>query len=215
MATVLAPLMAAEARGKVGGLVYNTWRGVRYVKIKTAPAQPRSQRQLDIRAFAIGLARLWQTIGSTAQDAWRAYATTHTEINWTNSPVRLTGANWFLRCNTRLLDIPKPAITDPPALPAPQPIGLFVATGAAGQIDLTWTATADWGDYVQVFLQGPHSAGAIGSIVKAKFNSWLQGPSGAGSLTGLQPGVYDVWVRIVYQDTGLASTWVTDQAVVT
>jgi len=212
MAKCLAPAMSAETRGRVGGIVFNTWRGVRYVKVKTSPAQPRTQRQLQIRAWAIMLARKWQTLLLTAQDAWREYARTHTTTDWTNTKVRATGANWFVALNTRLLDMTKPIITDPPAVAAPAPLELFAAAPGSGQIDLTWTPTGDWGDYVQIFLQGPHSPGALGSLVKAKHNEWSQGPSGAVSLTGLGPGTYDVWARVVYQDTGLASTWVTDQA---
>lgn len=59
MAKVTLPLMSAEARGKVGGLIYNTWRGNSTVKIKKAPAQPRTARQLLIRAFATTCSRAW------------------------------------------------------------------------------------------------------------------------------------------------------------
>jgi hypothetical protein len=215
MAKCTAPAMSAETRGRVGGLVYNTWRGVRYVKIKTGPAQPRSQKQLQIRSWAIMLARKWQTLLLATQDNWREYARTHTTTDFTNTPVRATGSNWYVALNTRLLSIPKAIIDQPPAAPAPAPLDLFTAAGASGQIDLTWTATADWGDYVQVFLQGPHSPGAIGSLPKARFKVWAQGPSGALSITSLGPGTYDVWARVCYQDTGLVSTWVTARAAVT
>jgi hypothetical protein len=206
--------MSSEARGRVGGTVYNTWRGIRYAKQQTSPAQPRSIRQLQIRAWAVYLVRLWATIGDDARLLWNNYAVEHPDIDWTNRSRRLTGLNWFVRVNTRLLDIPKPIITSPPTAAAPNPLELFAAADGSGSSVLTWTATADWGDYVQVFVQGPHSAGAKSSIHKAKLNQYAQGPSGTATLASLPAGTYDVWARVVYQDTGLASAWVADRAVV-
>lgn len=215
MAKLMNPLMASEARGRVGGTVYNTWRGTRYAKQQTAPAQPRSSRQLQIRAWCTYLVRLWQTIGAANIVLWNNYAVAHPEIDWTNSPKRITGLNWFVRCNLRLLDLTKTVITAPPTSPAPGALTTFNAADGADDIVLTWDATADWGDYVDIFIHGPHSAGVQAKIQSAKHNSYAQGPSGTATIAGVPAGSYTIWARITYQDTGLSSPWVSHTCVIT
>ena len=101
MAKVVGPLHASEARGKMGGLVFNSWRGFATVKAKHAPAQPRTQKQLLVRAICVICARAWQLL--TTQADWTTYANTHTLVDWTNTPKRLTGANWYVMLSTRVL----------------------------------------------------------------------------------------------------------------
>lgn len=215
MAKLMNPLQSSEARGRVGGTVYNTWRGARYAKQQTAPAQPRTTRQLQIRAWTTYLVRHWAAIGAVLIAQWNAYAAAHPEIDWTNTGKRLTGLNWYVRCNLRLLDMAKAILTEPPASAAPAAPEAFVAVGAGDQAELAWTPTADWDDWVDVFIYGPHSAGILPKIQRAKHSSYTQGPSGAVIVTGLLPGTYTFWARLIYAGTGLASTWVTATCVVT
>jgi len=77
MAKVIGPLHSSEARGRMGGLVFNTWRGLNVVKQSTSPANPRTIAQLNIRAIAVGQARGWQGESAANQAAWDAYASTH------------------------------------------------------------------------------------------------------------------------------------------
>ena len=127
MAKCLGPLHSSEARGKVGGLVINSWRGFSTVKAKHAPAQPRSAAQLAARAILVQASRQWQT--SADQASWNAYATTHTMTDWTNSPKRLTGANWFTMLFVRLTRRAQPPLTAAPTTLAPDPATSVSLTG--------------------------------------------------------------------------------------
>ena len=214
MAKVIGPLNSTEARGVIGGLVYNTWRGIRTVKRMTSPAQPRTQRALKIRALSIRLVRYWQTLSDIVQAQWTAYATNHPMIDWTGVPKRLTGCNWFLGLNARLLDAGFSLVETPPTVAAPDPLAAFAAAGGVAQCILTWTPTEGTNLLANIWFQGPHSAGRSGKLERAHLAEYANGESGTLTLTNLLPGTYTFWARVVSEDNGQVSTWVTDTAAV-
>lgn len=209
------PLMSTEARGKLGGVVYNTWRGTRYAKIQSSPAQPRSSEQLQIRAILSLLSRSWQSLTAAQRQAWSDYAETHTETDWTNTPKRITGLNWYIRLNTRLMLNGWTTIATPPSEPAPPAPTNLEATGGIGQIEITWDNYAGTGTSVEIWLDGPHSAGRSGSIIRAKKTSLAAGETGTDTITGLRPGTYTVYARAIDEARGLVSPWASDTATVT
>lgn len=213
MAKCVAGAFSAEVRGKVGGLVFNSWRGFCTVKAKHAPAQPRTIKQLAIRATAILCSRAWALLATCAD--WNAYAQTHTLSDWTNSPKRLTGHNWFVMLTTRLLRLGLPQVDTPPAVAAPDPITAFTAVGGAGSITVDWTDPSAHTDSVEIWLNGPHSAGRLGSIIRALYNCSPWGDEGGLSISSLQAGVYSVYARVVSRTNGLASPFVSANATVT
>jgi len=215
MAKVTMPLMSAEARGKVGGIVYNTWRGKSTVKVKKAPAQPRTPRQLLIRAFATTCARAWAGLTQVVRDGWTAYANSHPDTDWTNSPKRLTGLNFYLRCATRCLDMLLSAPAAAPVIPAPANVTALVATGGAGQISCAFTAYGGTATQIDVWTHGPKSAGAIASLVKAKHRAYGPGETTPLVITGLPAGLYAVFARGINEANGLASLFVETTATVT
>jgi hypothetical protein len=215
MAKVTLPLMSAEARGKVGGLIYNTWRGNSTVKIKKAPAQPRTARQLLIRAFATTCSRAWQLLTQLQRDGWTAYATAHPDVDWTNTPKRLTGANFYLRLSTRLLDLGKTVVATCPVVNAPSNVSALVATGGAGSISCAFTPFAGTDTTIDIWLQGPKSAGVLGSLIKARHKTYGPGETSPLVTSGLTPGLYQVYARAISEVNGLASAWVTTTATVT
>jgi hypothetical protein len=214
MAKVIGPLNSTEARGVIGGLIYNTWRGIRTVKRMTSPAQPRTQRALKIRALSIRLVRHWQTLSDLVQSQWTTYATNHPLIDWTGVPKRATGCNWFLGLNARLLDAGFTLVETPPTLPAPDPLAAFAAADGDGQSILTWTPTAGKNLLANIWFQGPHSAGRTGKLERAHLAEYVPGESGTLTLDNLLPGKYTFWGRVVSEDDGQASTWVSDTATV-
>jgi hypothetical protein len=180
----------------------------------TSPAQPRTQRALKIRALSIRLVRHWQTLSHLVQAQWNAYATNHPLIDWTGVPKRATGCNWFLGLNARLLDAGFTLVETPPTLPAPDPLAAFAAADGDGQSILTWTPTAGKNLLANIWFQGPHSAGRTGKLERAHLAEYVPGESGTLTLDNLLPGTYTFWARVVSEDDGQASTWVSDTATV-
>lgn len=215
MAKVVGPLHSSEARGRMGGLVYNTWRGLNTVKQSTAPAQPRSALQMAMRATGVSLARTWATLTAAARADWNIYAANHQETDGMGSPKRLTGMNWYLRLNQRLIKMAKTQITVFPAVAAPTSPLSFSTPSVVGYIRCLWAGntTSDWQMWIHV--DGPHSIGRIGSLPKAKFAITSDAALGDLPITPKSPGVYTVYARYVDGLTGLASPWVTTTATVT
>ena len=209
MAKVLNPLQSSEARGKVGGAVYNTTRGTRYVKQCTAPSQPRTPRQLLVRSITTEQTRRWQTLTQPQRDQWTVYAQNHTELDWTGQPYRLTALNWFVRCNMRLKDTGKSVIDVPPTDPAPSPVVGFALAKTGADLTATWTTPITGTDVVDTFIIGPISRGVAGKIERARHWFYMapNTPQPVKLVEGVPKGRWIVWARVLGGATGLASTW--------
>jgi len=71
MARVQGPLFSLGASGKLGGaVVYSTWKGRAYVRELVKPANPKSDKQLSVRAMLKFLSQEWAGIGDPAQVSW-------------------------------------------------------------------------------------------------------------------------------------------------
>lgn len=71
MARVQGPLFSLSASGKLGGaVVYSSWKGRAYVRELVRPANPKTEKQLSVRAMMRFISQEWADIGSTPQDTW-------------------------------------------------------------------------------------------------------------------------------------------------
>lgn len=216
MAKVTQPLGSTEARGRFGGLIANTWRGISSMKSSSSPAQPRSALQLKIRARSTMLVRYWgTTLSAPERTLWNEYASGHPEIDWTGNSKRLSGLNWFVRCNIRLLSLAQAIIESPPVVAAPDALVDFAASDGVLSSALTWDATAGTDLSVEIRHLGVISAGIQPKIERAKQLTLVTGESGATSANNLQAGRHWFWARVISEVTGLASPWVLDSADVT
>lgn len=213
MAKLIGPLHSSEARGRMGGLVYNTHRGMATVKAKHAPCQPRSALQLKARGIAVNLARTWAA--SSNQAAWNAYAAAHTYLDGMGLTIRATGLNWYVALNSRLNALLLGSVDTPPVVAAPGPVVNLALTPGAGQISAAWDGPAGADLRIELWLDGPHSAGRHGSLPKARLNSQPEAASSPKVITGLLAGTYSVYVRTLSEDDGQVGTWNTDSCVVT
>jgi hypothetical protein len=211
----MSPLHSTEARGRVGGLVFNTWRGLSTVKSNSSPAQPRSATQLAVRSLVTHLTRKWATLDPTARLHWNDYAAAHTEIDWTGNPKRLSGMNWYVRCNTRIAQCGAALITEPPSVAAPDPIVSFQATDAALNIHLMWQAAPASDLTADFYVLGPHSKGVLAKIERAKRGLLWPAQTPDINIPYKAVGHYTVWARIISETTGLASPWLSDTCEVT
>lgn len=215
MAKVTGPLFSTEARGRVGGLIYNTHRGMSTVKAQCAPAQPRSAKQLRIRAAGVTLARKWQGLLQTTRDAWNAYALLHQETDGMGIGKRLSGMNWYIRLNTRQMHAYNAILTNPPSAAAPDAPTSFLATGGNDEIVCTWASPENGTWNVTLYISGPHSAGAIAKLPRAKFQVNANANAATTTITGLQPGTYSVWARMFDTVNALVSAWQLSETIVT
>lgn len=216
MAKLLGPLHSSEARGRMGGLVFNTWRGGATCKAKHAPAQPRTSLQLVARARASQLARMWgTTLDAADRLSWNDYAVAHQDKDWTGTNVRLSGLNWFIRCNTRMLAMGYAAVHTAPLVAAPDPIVSFQALDQALSLRIMWQAAAGTDLQAEFWLEGPFSLGRLPKIERASHNCFHAAQTPDFSISPLSVGHYEVYARILNEANGLASTWLHDSGEVT
>jgi hypothetical protein len=63
--------MSIAASGTYGkALTFSTWKGRAYVRERVIPANPRSPKQLGVRAMMKFLAQIWSGLGAVAKASW-------------------------------------------------------------------------------------------------------------------------------------------------
>lgn len=206
------PLFSQEARGGIGGLVYNTWRGINYVKTNTSPTGQGTEKRLAAQALVTQISREWAGIGDTARALWAQYAIDHPVTSWTGAPLRLTGQNWFMRCNIQLAMQGNSHITSPPVVNAPDPVTGFTLSQDVADLFVDWTSPVAANLNIVVWLVGPLSQGITPKIERAQYQTGY----GANAATPIllkaaaPTGRYTAFARVMDPATGLVSTWVSD-----
>lgn len=132
MAIFTPGVAVAQISGRVGGTVFSHNRGGQYVRNGSIPSVVQTQKATDYKGY-LGLASQGYANLTDAQAAaWREYAANHPVTNRLGRSHTLTGNNWFVACNSRLLAAGQSAIDLPPAYPAPQGVLISSASVAAG-----------------------------------------------------------------------------------
>lgn len=87
--------------GSIAGDVHSRNRFGSYIRPRTKPVNPHSERQEDIRAILSYLAEYWHGDLTIAQrSAWEVYAAAVPMTNRLGETIYLTGYNHFMRVNT-------------------------------------------------------------------------------------------------------------------
>lgn len=212
MPKVKNPLLSMEARGGIGGLVFNTWRGINYVKTNTSPTGQGTAKRLAAQALLIQVAQQWKTITDVQRTAWGVYAADHPVTDWTGAPKRLTGQNWYMKCNVQLARQGNALIDDPPAVAAPDAATGIALSQDVNDLFIDWTTPVAANMTLICHLVGPHSVGVTGKIEMAQFEKALSANSAAPIVLKATPGTgrYTVFVKVMSSVTGLCSSWVSD-----
>lgn len=212
MAKVINPLLSVEARGRMAGLVYNTWHGISYVKAHSGPNQPNTAAQLDARARLVTIGAEWRGLTQAQRDAWGVYAAAHPKADWTGNPLRLTGQNWYLACNIQLNRVGVVSVATPPAVAAPDPVVGWSLADVAGDIEASW-ATPNIGTfYIDIFTLGPVSTGVDPKIEHATARALIVDNTAQPYtlVASAAPGRWRGWVKVMNIVNGLTSTNVSD-----
>ena len=210
MAKVVMPFMSAAARGKLGPLVANQWRGFNTMKLFRSPTQPNTAAQLAAPSRSSTFSSAWAALDANERAAWQRSAMDHLETDWTGNPKRLTSQNWFVRCNTRISmvggsQIDTPPVTAAPA--APTGIALTCAGGTGTAMTLAWTTPTASGSFLIVYHAGPLSAGRLLRFEQSAILVMPEADSGSPETlyATAVAGRHGVWVQVIDSATGLAS----------
>jgi hypothetical protein len=124
-------------KGRLGDLVYSKHLGTPYIKYQpVSQYDPKTPRQLQLRANLIYLSKLWDSLSPTSRNLWQLYASL--------SPRPLSAHSAFISLNLNILNSFVPGLTtypNPPKTPAtPITPKNFCAYNISGScIYLSWT----------------------------------------------------------------------------
>jgi len=99
----MASIRFAEGQqrsGSMGGSVYSHNRYGQYIRSRSIPVNPNTDRQVAVRNLIQTLTIVWQTVlTQDLRDAWETYAANVTWKNRFGDDVLLTGLNHYVRSN--------------------------------------------------------------------------------------------------------------------
>jgi hypothetical protein len=209
MAKVTNPLNSTEARGRVGGLVYNTWRGLHTVKTHTPPGHQDDPKRQAHKAIVTAAGQRWQTLTQDQRDAWNHFAGTHPDLDWTGKPLRLAGYHWYVRIQTRRQDHDQGYDDNPPTIVVPwMPINIHDEP-FEDEIIVQWDTQDGFPElelYVDVFAAGPHSAGRNATLHDATRVGYTRYEFAAFGSAGHPAGWYTLFLRCIHV-AGLTGPW--------
>jgi len=141
MVKVTGPMLSQAAAGKIGeSLIYSVNKGRAYVKKHTAPKQPKTGKQIGMRAIFAYLSKMWTTLSPAEKTTWQQLAAL-TNIAPFNA--------WQSYNTARYRDFWPPSIEHPAAKTAlPDNVPVLALTANIRSVKVTITpaaAQANWG----------------------------------------------------------------------
>jgi len=89
-----------DARGSIGGNVFSRNRYGNYMRARTAPVNPQTQRQSAIRAIMAEVSARWfNVLTEENRGSWNDFAANHPSTNKLGEVISLSGFNQFVRSN--------------------------------------------------------------------------------------------------------------------
>jgi hypothetical protein len=130
MAKVKFAAPVSGLRGSIGGVVFSANRSSNFVKSRTMPSSKQSQALSDTHVAFAALPELWRALTSGQRDDWATWAAdpVQEKTNSLGEAYYCTGYQWFMALNNRLLGFYESPIEDPPPVPKPTPIVLYIPT---------------------------------------------------------------------------------------
>lgn len=188
MAKILFGNMVADARGKLGGIVYSRNAAGAYARQKVSPVQPRSPAQLGQRSDLMDVSKLWGTLTQSQRTAWAGFAQTHKFVDVFGLAKKYSGQQMYMHCNLGLLSNNLALINDPPADLEVIPLGSIGAASSTSGVVQSVAVTAAGTGYTSQptvgFSGGAGSgAAATSTLVPTTVASYTVGAGGTGYTT--------------------------------
>lgn len=137
-----------QRSGSMGATVYSHNRYGAYIRARSVPVNPNTDRQVVVRNALRNLSISWENTLTPAQRAaWNDYGANVTWKNRLGDSVKLTGASHYIRSNALLLQSGLAPIDDAPVIfnigRAEQGLGV-IASEATQLITYDVVEEADW-----------------------------------------------------------------------
>ena len=142
---VLQPAGSMSASGSVAGSTYSRNRYGAYVRNRTIPVNPNSDRQATVRSHFSTLQAAWSLLTAAQRNAWTTYANATPRNDVFGQPITLTGRSVFVGCNALRLQAGLSIVEDGPTILTLPGLTLPVPTITAGDpLSVAFTNTDEW-----------------------------------------------------------------------
>lgn len=142
--------------GSIAGNTFARNSSGAYVRARTKPVNPNSDRQVLCRSAVSEIAERWyQTLTISQRAAWATYASAINMKNRLGEVIKLSGFNHYVRTNTARVDSGNTKIDAGPtelSLPEKDPSFAITASVASQKITVTWDDASPWSDIASSFL---------------------------------------------------------------
>ena len=204
MAKTRAPLHSIDLRGRLAdGFVAGDWKGISWMRTFVMPAQPRTTRREQVWKNFPKVTRAWAGLTDAERAQWEAFAvsvkpqnkTLGREGNW-------SGFDAYVSVNLVLGDAELSFVTQPPAIPSPNPPERFrLRNPSPGVVRIRWEPLPA-GTWIDLWLlQTKASRKAYPS--RFRHLVYADGATGLHVLTGIPAGTkVAVKGRVVRPDGG-------------
>ena len=197
MAIVTGPLHSSEARGAVGGIIYNTCRGKSIVRTNRTPTLEYTDSQVATRAIMNGVIAAWAALSDDQRHDWTAFADTHLLPHWTGSDKRISGWNWYAKANFKLSQADLPMISSPPHPVTSYTLASMKLLPAADAVEFIWDPVypfPDPGWFLQIWSTKPHAATVHPSPKMAKLLTSFSQDTGDVVVPFAATGIHTVYI---------------------
>lgn len=155
MAIFTPGVAVGQVSGRVGGTVFSRNRGGMYIRNGSIPSIVQTQKATLYKSYLALASQYYANMSDAEAAAWREYAANHPVTNRLGRTHTLSGGNWAVACNARLLAAGQTPIILPPNIPAPTGILISSAAVAAGAGTATITlATSPIGANYIAWIRG-------------------------------------------------------------
>lgn len=150
MAIITPGPIVSEVSGRIGGTVFAHNRGGMYARNGTKPSIVTTPSAQDFKAILGTVSKLWNNLSAAQVAAWNTYAANNPQKNRLGRQISLTGQNFFIKLNSRLLYAKAPSIALPPTAPPPSiaAISAMSVASATSTVSLTFNDEALTADHV-------------------------------------------------------------------
>lgn len=144
--------------GSIAGNTFARNRSGSYMRARTKPVNPNSDRQLQARQIIAQLAEQWgeSPMTDAIRLAWRTYADSIIRKNKLGENIKLSGFNHFVRSNAAILACSGTLVTAGPtvlSLPGTDPTVAVTGSAATQKLSVVFDDTLDWLDEAGGFLE--------------------------------------------------------------
>lgn len=180
-----------QMSGSIAGNTYARNRSGNYVRARTTPVNPNTDRQVAVRAGIAVLTSNWSNVLTAAQrTAWNLYASSVAMKNKLGETIFLTGFNHYIRSNLTRETGPTVIINPGPTvfeLPEQDPTLAVSASEATQNLTISFDNTLDWAveddSFLLLFEGKPQNAQRNFFDGPWRFITWVPGADPGGAIT--------------------------------